>query len=150
MTREEVIQYMKDSYAIGNDEDSRHHNEVMDYLISALSAEGEYIKKEDALSDKGLAEFHYYEDYYKMRKYLESLPTYSFPDREKGIADSYRQKMFAYLDGVADGLNNPIRENGEWIYDGDCIHCNNCKSAFNNLTGFNFCPNCGTDMRGEK
>ena len=42
------------------------------------------------------------------------------------------------------------REKGEWVYDGDCIHCNNCKSAFNNLTGFNFCPNCGVDMRGEK
>ena len=41
------------------------------------------------------------------------------------------------------------REKGEWVYDGDCIHCNNCKSAFNNLIGFNFCPNCGADMRGE-
>lgn len=41
------------------------------------------------------------------------------------------------------------REKGEWIYDGDCIHCSSCKSAFNNLIGFNFCPNCGADMRGE-
>ena len=41
-----------------------------------------------------------------------------------------------------------ISENkGEWIYDGDCIHCSSCKSAFNNLIGFNFCPNCGADMR---
>lgn len=48
MTREEVIQYIKDCYAIGNDDDSRHHNEVMDYLIKVLTAvpeKGEWIHK---------------------------------------------------------------------------------------------------------
>ena len=40
-----------------------------------------------------------------------------------------------------------VENKGEWIYDGDCIHCSSCKSAFNNLIGFNFCPNCGADMR---
>ena len=33
------------------------------------------ISRADALSDKGLAEFHYYEDYVKMRNYLKGLPS---------------------------------------------------------------------------
>ena len=33
------------------------------------------ISRADALSDKGLGEFHFYEDYAKMRNYLKSLPS---------------------------------------------------------------------------
>ena len=36
---------------------------------------------------------------------------------------------------------------GEWIGDGDCIICSNCKTAYT-FMGSNFCPNCGADMRG--
>lgn len=36
---------------------------------------------------------------------------------------------------------------GEWIGDGDCIICSNCKTAYT-FMGSNYCPNCGADMRG--
>ena len=36
---------------------------------------------------------------------------------------------------------------GDWIGDGDCIICSNCKTAYT-FMGSNFCPNCGADMRG--
>lgn len=43
------------------------------------------------------------------------------------------------------------REQGEWIYDGDCYICNQCKSAFNwwaDSQTSNYCPNCGAKMKG--
>ena len=47
----------------------------------------------------------------------------------------------------------PERKTGEWIYDGDCYICNQCKSGFNwwaDSQTSNYCPNCGADMRGKK
>ena len=47
----------------------------------------------------------------------------------------------------------PERKLGEWIYDGDCYICNQCKSSFNwwaDCQASNFCPNCGADMREVK
>jgi len=40
----------------------------------------------------------------------------------------------------------PVKR-GEWIGDGDCIICSNCKTAYT-FMGSNFCPSCGADMRG--
>ena len=133
MTREEAIQYLKDSYAIGNDEDSRHHNEVMDYLISALSAEGEYIKKEDLFAktiDKNKAWLCTTNAEGKnLKEIVEDLPSYSIPEREKGewIESTYQfcGRTFS------------------------CIRCSNCDSPQDYFRTTNFCPNCGADMRGE-
>lgn len=36
MTKEEVINYCKRSVAIGEDDDSRYHNEVLDFIIEVL------------------------------------------------------------------------------------------------------------------
>ena len=47
----------------------------------------------------------------------------------------------------------PERKPGEWIYDGDCYICTQCKSAFNwwaDSQTSNFCPNCGADMRDKE
>lgn len=46
-----------------------------------------------------------------------------------------------------------LKENkGEWIYLQGLVpykwRCNKCEKMFK--TDFNFCPNCGADMRGEK
>ena len=51
-----------------------------------VSAEGEYIKKEDALFKKWQFKFKDVdgEHWFVNVKDIENLPTYSFPDREKG------------------------------------------------------------------
>jgi rubrerythrin len=57
--------------------------------------------------------------------------------------------MYADLSGMLDEL---IAENkGEWIYQEGVTpykwRCNKCEKMFK--TDFNYCPNCGADMRGE-
>ena len=47
----------------------------------------------------------------------------------------------------------PEQKKGQWIWDGDCFICSECKSAFNwwaRSQCSNFCPNCGTDMMSER
>lgn len=48
------------------------------------------------------------------------------------------------------------RKKGKWIIDGECIDCSVCRHSkwsrvpFEDLVKrFNFCPNCGADMRDE-
>ena len=53
-------------------------------------------------------------------------------------------------------FNAPQVVKGEWIADddGDGMHCSVCKTDFCysvcGFVDFNFCPNCGADMRGKK
>ena len=64
------------------------------------------------------------------------------------FVDPVTKEQRKLINDTVDMAISALSENkGEWIYDGDCIHCSSCKSAFNNLIGFNFCPNCGADMR---
>ena len=46
----------------------------------------------------------------------------------------------------------PEREKGEWIENDDYDECSVCHITKSNLIKgkFNFCPNCGADMRGEE
>lgn len=55
----------------------------------------------------------------------------------------------------------PERKKGKWIeqddgWDGVYYECSCCKEAFTLLDGtpsdnlYNFCPNCGADLRGER
>ena len=40
---------------------------------------------------------------------------------------------------------------GEWTNAGVLtVRCSNCKSEFHELEAMNYCPNCGTRMRGEE
>ena len=77
---------------------------AMDSVLSALSAEGEYIKKEDVIKEcisyadhennvkfkKEVSEHRKHDAEViiyaceHFRKFVNGLPTYSFPDREKG------------------------------------------------------------------
>ena len=76
MTREEAIEVLQQDIPCEYDRDLI---EALDIAISALSAEVEYIKKSSAksiiLNRPNRRE---------MIQALKSLPTYSFPDREKG------------------------------------------------------------------
>ena len=44
----------------------------------------------------------------------------------------------------------PVENNGKWIEfgDGRCI-CSKCNFYLGAFSFFNFCPNCGADMRGD-
>ena len=92
-----------------------------DMAIFALSAEGEYIKKRSAksiiLNRPNRRE---------MIQALKELPTYSFPDREKGEWIEKRNKATGHIESV-------------------CSVCGAEESYPYNL----FCPNCGADMRGK-
>ena len=97
---------------------------------SALSAEGEYIKKEDALNKvEELKKIHFDRVVVlnKVSDGLNGLPTYSFPDREKG----------EWISREGTGECFPFWERHK---------CSKC-GKYGEGT-FNFCPNCGADMRG--
>ena len=53
-------------------------------------------------------------------------------------------------------LSQPERPKGRWVKDGDWLICMECDSEINvkNSIGIenrrNFCPNCGSDNRGEE
>ena len=86
----------------------------------------EYIKKEDALFKKWQFKFKDVdgEHWFVNVKDIESLPTYSFPDREKG----------------------------EWTKSCTCSNCGKWKILESErIDGkFKFCPNCGASMKGDK
>ena len=50
----------------------------------------------------------------------------------------------------------PERKTGKWINEGRIIRCNKCKIGYATVKGmksaltYNFCPNCGADMRGKQ
>lgn len=79
--------------------------------------------------------------------------------------NSYRFTLDrAELDGIREAFNflndmptADVRENvhGNWVkgeetYDGFMVHrCSECEWFGYDVTGVNFCPHCGADMRGE-
>ena len=107
-----------------------------DMAISALSVEGEYIKKSEALSKA-----EYYETglttgfEYVTTKDLNSLPTYSFPDSAENKGEWMLKVDSYYEDGSA-------RES-HW-------ECSNCGSGRSGWGEFKVCPDCGADMREPK
>lgn len=74
------------------------------------------------------------------------IPT-SQNDYATGFADGYRQ-----------GKKDAERKGGRWIkVNGKtaincsaCYHCSWSLSFEDTVKRFNFCPNCGADMRGEE
>ena len=121
MNREEAIEVLS-TYDMSEDNEDKEFIEAIKMAISALSAEGEYIKKEDVLKfarnplNRAV-----------VCEYIEKLPTYSLPDREKG------EWIFVHHYGERYRV---------------CHTCN-CERKDDFSTGWNFCPNCGVDMRGK-
>ena len=176
MTREETITALGDTDRLlwgMSTEDKKYYSEAFAMAISALSAEGEYIKKEDIIKEcisyadhennvkfkKEVSERRKHDSEViiyaceHFRKFVNGLQSYSFPDRE--IKNG---KRFSCPNcGFKADWYIPDREKGEWIADvdkwGDVVTtvngytCSKC-GAFNSDKD-NFCPNCGADMRGE-
>ena len=92
---------------------------------ASVSAEGEYIKKEDILNELGDTNMDILTD--EVKEIVNGLPTYSFPDREKG----------EWISREGTGECFPFWERHK---------CSKC-GKYGEGT-FNFCPNCGADMRG--
>ena len=80
-----------------------------------------------------------------------------------GNAVSYAVSgLTRYIDGEEWIRTNEVRESlrtmptadvrknvhGEWLYDGTYYKCSACLDLC--YASFNFCPNCGADMRGEE
>ena len=54
-----------------------------------------------------------------------------------------------YEKGYQDGRKDYEKTHSEWINEGGVLICNCCQyTQFDNVA-FNFCPNCGADMRGD-
>ena len=151
MTREEAKKTLQDMWeTLFNEmtnytfEDLKEHGMLdnyqtaLDMAISALSAEGEYIKKEDAINAIRKSD-HYgqkqkiYVCHREVVDSIDELPTYSFPEREKG----------------------------EWIFKNHHWECSCCGGNPTHGTGFvpsaetmkehyKFCNLCGADMKGDK
>jgi hypothetical protein len=143
MTREEAV-IILDGFK-NNPLFNSTHARAFDMAISALSTEGEYIKKSELLQHVTTEELSDYKDCDVIHaEEIDELTTYSFP--------------------------NSAENKGEWIkiQSGDkdfpeSIVCSKCKDENSHLD-FNehgepigkvfvtskFCPNCGADMRGDK
>ena len=129
MNREEAIQRIKDIRWEHATNKTNPDHVALSMAISALSAEGEYIKKEDALAE--LDKWEWQELYLPIHfkeNILDVLPTYSFPDREKG-EDRFKSHWITYRNS-------------------DRCECANCGHQIH--FEYPYCPNCGADMRGDK
>lgn len=122
MTREEAKTALGDRNILlfgMSKEERKHFSEALDMAISALSAEGEYIKKDDAIS-KILTEFVAREEKGSVMcacaevkqtcaDILDSLPTYSFPDSAENKGDLISRQAVEKL--VWDYLRDGTYEN---------------------------------------
>lgn len=71
---------------------------------------------------------------------IDNAPTVPYPDFKEG-----------YKQAIRDGKTNFSRPQGEWLhpYISDiACECSNCHIQMPITDYFNFCPNCGTQMKG--
>ena len=92
MKREEAITELSVLWERNGEPTDGKYREALDMAISALSAEGEFIKKEDV--DNAVYDYSRSCDvnYGQIMEYIDSLPAYSFPDKEKGEWIRHRSK----------------------------------------------------------
>jgi hypothetical protein len=110
MTREEYIDFanaLKNNYTIDFDK----LPEFRDMAISALSANGEYVKKSDILNELGDVNMDILTD--EVKEIVNGLPSYSFPDSAdiEKIQTEILEKMADY---VASGYANSAEDFEEY------------------------------------
>lgn len=119
MTKQDAINYFKRSWAIGEDDDSRHHNEVLEFTIKALELEQEPC--DDTVSREAVKELF----------------------QEGSVMGMYYFLGIDKLPSVT-----PARKEGKWTKLSNinpCVNCPICGKTFTFLLG-GFCPNCGAKM----
>ena len=85
-----------------------------------------------------------------MRRYID-ITDIEIPSDENDY-----DELVAFADAIAgqEIIELPERKKGEWIkvMEGNAYRdkCNQCGRLYPNAYGYNFCPNCGADMRGEQ
>lgn len=125
MTKEEAINYFKRSWAIGEGDDSRYHNEVLEFTIKALEKE----PCEDCISRKAL---------------LDKKWDVPFDGKYIQVVDVGDIKELPSV--------TLARKKGKWIYSGSydevgTLYCSNCQHEVDVSEGyFKYCPNCGIKM----
>lgn len=119
MTNKEAINYLKRSFAIDEDDDSRYHNEVLEFIIKALEQE----PCEDAISREAVKELFQEGSVMGMYYFLgiDELPSVA-PARKKG-------KWIVLKDEYGD------------ICEAICSCCED-----NGNHRWKYCPNCGSFM----
>ena len=149
---------------------------VVDKAITALSTDGEYIKKEDTIEYlNDLFGEMYNVSFGNVLQSIDSLQTYPFPDLSESEGDLIsRQAVLNLKQTFTDNAGYeteyvdvedikelpPVEDKGEWNVSHTDIDelwatCSNCDEEVKmRLTDdytpifYNFCPNCGADMRG--
>ena len=123
MTREDAINYLEGSFAISEDDGSRHHNEVLEFIIKTLEQE----TCEDCISRKAVKELFQEGSVMGMYYFLgiDELPSVT-PARKKG-----------------EWIN----------IDETHSKCDQCGAVFEIVSangGANYCPNCGCRMKSKE
>ena len=76
---------------------------------------------------------------------------------EKAFTGVTPTEMKSYIDNCGNIFTYPTERTGHWVHKNDdyfdWFECSECgygsEGEVNYGSGFNFCPNCGADMRGE-
>lgn len=135
----------------------------------------EYIKREDVIetireevqeqiSRIGMHQLHIV-DMLKVEDAVNRIQSADAVERDEGIRmgaelaamhgsdATSRELEKAYLDGVEEGIKKAEskRKTEKWItVKYPLYECSLCGAVYQDVGyGFNFCPNCGADMRGE-
>ena len=126
MTIEDAINYFKGSWAIGEDDASRHHNDVLEFTIKILEQE----PCDDTISREAVKELFQEGSVMGMYYFLgiDKLPSVT-PARKKGkwiITNDYLTTAYGSI---------------------DYVKCSCCGEE--SLEESDYCPNCGSYMKGE-
>ena len=123
MTIQDAINYFKGSMAIGKDDASRHHNEVLEFTIKTLEQE----PCDDTVSREAVKELFQEGSVMGMYYFLgiDNLPSVT-PTRKKG-------KWIVLKDEYGD------------ICEAICSCCED-----NGNHRWKYCPNCGAEMESKE
>lgn len=143
-------------------------NRGMEYSVSIVKAVDIRTDSDTISRESALAEFKDGRDVYDIMESIEQLPS-AQPNGDtisrRAAIDAVwnnnitRDEIMAELERLPSAPDS--RQRGEWVeikdYNGDVHYqCDQCGNEFILIDGtpkennYNFCPNCGADMRGDK